>query len=549
MIKYSSVKPNIVRTGLFAGVAGVALFAYQPVAAQEACTPDFVNGFVCDSPDGDTDVDLGLIDVGGAGDGFYDNLDEKIDELTPTEAEAAAQQAILDAANVAADDAAAANDAVQASLTDDNIAAFEAVEAAEASLTDAAAAQASASDLNDAAQTAFDTASDNLTAANIAVADAQADLTGAQAGVDAAQTAFDADQSQANLDTLNAALATRGTAQANLDTAEADRTDALATANDASAVLADAQTALTDADAVLADATTGLADAETALGTSLATNADFVTAITAAGETADVAGITAVADAVDTTSANLAVVQAETDAQDDNVNTLARARDVLVPAAENGNAAIASAAQAYLGDPRAAETNAEVEVVAALVDHEARITTNRTDIDTNTANIAVNRTDIDSNMVNIALNRTDIDSNTANISLNRADIDLNTADIALNSQAIVDERNSRIAADAAMQSEINAIGSRVTGIETRLEQLDQRISSATATAIALGGLSFMPNTDFNLAMSAGFYDGEQAIAASFGARVSNNVAITAGVGTGFGDDSEIGGRVGVIFGW
>ena len=108
MIKYSSVKPNIVRTGLFAGVAGVALFAYQPAAAQEACTPDFVNGFVCDSPDGDTDVDLGLIDVGGAGDGFYDNLDEKIDELTPTEAEAAAQQAILDAANVAADDAAAA---------------------------------------------------------------------------------------------------------------------------------------------------------------------------------------------------------------------------------------------------------------------------------------------------------------------------------------------------------------------------------------------------------------------------------------------------------
>ena len=226
---------------------------------------------------------------------------------------------------------------------------------------------------------------------------------------------------------------------------------------------------------------------------------------------------------------------------------------MLTPAAENANPAIAAAAQAYLGDPRADETNAEVEVVAALVDHENRITTNETNIATNTTNIAANRTDIDANTANIALNRTDIDLNTANITANAdaiaAETDARIAGDADLLDRLSAEQSARIAADTSIRSEITSLGSRVAGLENRVAELDERISSAAATSIALGGMTFLPDTKFNLAMAAGFYDGKEAVAASFGARISNNVAITAGIGSGLGGNSEVGGRVGVVFGF
>ena len=102
-------------------------------------------------------------------------------------------------------------------------------------------------------------------------------------------------------------------------------------------------------------------------------------------------------------------------------------------------------------------------------------------------------------------------------------------------QQITDEQNARIAADNA--------------INARIDDLDDRVSSSTATAIALGGMGFLPDTRFNLAGNVGIYEGAQAIAVNAGVRVSDSFAITGGVGGGLNKGGKVGGRVGFIFGW
>ena len=473
-----------VSAGLLAGTAGVALLVAAPASAQSAP---------------------------GALDGAYDDLDTQIADATPSEADQAAAQAVLDADTAAAADLTAAQTTVADSLTDDNTAAFAAVGTAQMGADAAQADEDAAIAASTAADATFDAAADDLTVANQLVTAANVDFDTADAGVDAAQTAFDNDQNDANLAALNTALADRATAQQAVDAAEADRGVALTAANmasdNAAAALASAAVA-TDA-SVAADA--GLADTVTALDTSLGANADFVTAATAAGVTADAAGIIALDDNANAAVTQLAATQTQFDTLDDDANTFIRAQGVLVPAAENANPAIAAASQALLGDPRAVETNAEVEVIAALVDHEVRITDNTAAIVTETqARVA--------------------------------------GDAQLLDQ-LTTETNARIAADTAIGSQVNALEGRVGLIETRLSDFDDRISSSTATAIALGGMAFLPDTKFNLAIAAGFYEGAQAIAANIGYRVTDNVAIIAGVGGGLNKSGKVGGRVGVIFGW
>ena len=512
--------------GLMTGVAGGALVVATPAAAQSAenCTV-FAGGFVrCDEPNGDVDFVLPE-DYAGIADGAYDNLDSKIEQTAPTEAETEAAQAELDAANEAAADLNDAATAVEASLTEDNLAAFDAVDTAEAGFTDALAVENDAADAFAAAQTAFDAAADDLTDANGVVTDASVALDNAQDAVDTAQAAYDADQTPENLAALNAALADRADAQQDLADAEASRLDALAAANAAADDLTAAQAVFDDAAAARLAAADDLADAITALDTSLASNDDFVDAITTAGFTADADGLVALNDSATAANELAAIEQAQFNALDDISNTFVRARDVLVPAAENQNAAIAAASQALLGDPRAAETNYEVEVVAALVDHEERITTNEATLVEHDQRIAANAAAI--------VEEAEI----------RALADAQLLD------RITSEENARIAGDTALQNQITGLSTRVGNIETRLDDLDDAVASSTATAIALGGMGFLPDTKFNLAVSGGFYEGANAIAANVGIRVNDKVAITAGVGGGLNKGGKVGGRVGIIFGW
>ena len=486
-------------TTLLTGVAGVAVAFAAPAAAQETCTVDDFDGtIVCDDPaEEDTDIFLGRSDYGGIMDGAYDNLEVKIAQTAPTEEELAASQAVIDAEAAEAD---ALNDsvaAVDASFTEDDLAAFAARDAAFVAASDAA-------DAEDAA----------LAAAAAAQADrdaAAATVVEAQDGVDAAQAAFDADSTQENLDALNAAEAFLDESQQALAAATTD--------------LNAAQAAATAASQDRAVAFNELAAAQTDLNDSLAANDTFVAAITDAGFAADTTGIQNLQTAAAAADQDVVVAQAEFDALDNDTNTFIRAQEVLVPAAENQNASIAAASQALLGDPRADETNFEVEVVSALVDHETRISANTDAITVNADNIAINADNIAINAQNIAANTQAIAAETA------AREEMGQ----MLMQQITDEQNARIAADNA--------------INARIDDLDDRVSSSTATAIALGGMGFLPDTRFNLAGNVGIYEGAQAIAVNAGVRVSDSFAITGGVGGGLNKGGKVGGRVGFIFGW
>ena len=534
--------------GLMTSVAGGALLVATPAAAQasdETCFRDASGNVSCFEP-GDVDYLASSYGYAGINDGAYDNLDSKIEQTAPTDAEVETAQAELDAANDAADTLAADQTAVEATLTDENLAAFEDVATTEAALEAAQAAEQEALAAQTDAQTAFDAAADDLTDANVALGAAQTDLADAQDAVDTAQANYDANQTTANLAALNDALADRADAQLALDAAEADRADALALANDAAADLTAAQAAFNDAAAATVAANDDFSDALTALDTSLASNTDFVDAITDAGYTADASGLNTLSNDAVAAADQAVVEQAQFDALDDATNTYARAQDVLVPAAENQNPAIAAASQALLGDPRADETNSEVEVIAALVDHEERITTNTADIATNAANIADNSARI--TVVEETLVEYDTRI-TANADAIVAESEARAAADAQLLDQLTAEENARIAGDAALQTQIDGLGGRVGLVEARIDQLDDRISSSTATAIALGGMGFLPDTRFNLSVAGGFYEGANAIAANAGIRVSDKVAITAGIGGGLNKNGKVGGRVGIIFGW
>lgn len=530
--------------GLMTGVAGGALVMAASASAQstttEQCYRYSSTNFQCYDP-ATNDVDVVILNNARTGnsDGGYDNLENKIEASAPSEAEVEAATTNLEDATDTATALNAANDGVTATLTQDNLDAFADVDTAETDLATSQAAEAAASTSLADAQTAFNAAADDLTDANQAVTDAQVAVSDAQDAVDAAQAAYDANQTPANLAALNDALSDRADAQLALADAEDDRSDALAAANAASADLTSAQTVFDDAVDARIAAADDLTDALAALDTSLASNDDFVDAITDAGFTADAAGLTNLADAADAANTDLAVAQTNFDRLDDITNTYIRAQEVLTPAAENQNAAIAAASQALLGDPRANETDFEVETIAALVDHETRITANEATLVDHEDRITVNEATLVEHDERI----------TANTVAIVAEAETRAAADTMLLETITSEQNARIAADNAMMAQINNLGGRVGVLESRMNDFDDRLASSTATAIALGGMGFLPDTTFNLAVSGGFYEGANAIAANAGFRVTENIAITAGVGGGLNKGGKVGGRVGVIFGW
>ncbi|MEY4472728.1 MAG: hypothetical protein RL671_1032, partial [Pseudomonadota bacterium] len=101
----------------------------------------------------------------------------------------------------------------------------------------------------------------------------------------------------------------------------------------------------------------------------------------------------------------------------------------------------------------------------------------------------------------------------------------------------------------SVESSVAALGNRVGAVETRVKQIDERVDSSAALAMAMGGGGFLPDMKFNLSANVATYNGAQAISASIGARVTNNVAVTAAFGGGLNKGGKVGGRVGFIVGW
>ncbi len=114
---------------------------------------------------------------------------------------------------------------------------------------------------------------------------------------------------------------------------------------------------------------------------------------------------------------------------------------------------------------------------------------------------------------------------------------------------IAAEENARAAADLALGTRVTGVEGRVGALETRVSLLEDYTASSTAIAVALGGATFLPDSKFNISTNFGFYDGASAGALQLNALVSENVAVSAGVATGFNKGGQTAGRVGLTFGW
>lgn len=388
-------------------------------------------------------------------------------------------------------------DGSYANLADQITAAETAVTGAQTTLTTATAgltaAQAEVTALN-SSLTAADTAllAEYATLADLA--DQQAELADLSAAVDAAQIAFSDVNSPANLLALQEAEAAFNAANAEY--------------------VADLAAYDPDADPLTFSATAGLATlGGTAVSTAAATESGATTVsgllAEAAAREADVTTAQTTVDTATTAVETAALALAP----------LERSDAILTAAAASPQENIALASAALTGDPVADGSNFETEVVGALTDHETRITANTTAIaDETTARIAADT----------ALGTRITAEETARIAADTA------------------ETNARIAADTALSNRINSESAARIAAD---DILRDEIASSTATAIALGGAAILPDVNFTLSGNVGFYEGAQAIAVNAAARVAPNAYITGAFGGGLNKRGNVGGRVGVVFGF
>lgn len=432
--------------------------------------------------------------------GAYSNLDEQ------AAAAAAWQEVAQEAFDAAADvlaDAQAALDEALAGIDEDEQAALDAVITAQAAF--------------DEAEAAFEAA--------------EADVAAALAARDEAQDAA-AEASTA----FNEAVQARIAAEAALDADPDDVTKA--------AALLAAQEAEAEAAAAIPAAAQALADAEDALEASQEVAlAAFEAAGTLEGELDDAitaaAAVSPTVAEIQALTANVTVAEdvlqdrSETlDVRNNAVAAIDRSAEVLEAAAASENEAIAAVADAYTGERT--DTYAEIEVVAALVDHEARITATEEGL-------------VEEAALRIAGDAATLAA--ANVYTDTAVAAEATARIAADNALgtrITNETNARIAAD-------NALGQRITD-ETNARiaadnVLRDQIASSTATAIALGGTTILPDTNFTLSGNVGFYQGAQAVAVNAAAKVGENAYITGAVGGGLNKQGNVGGRVGFVIGF
>lgn len=111
------------------------------------------------------------------------------------------------------------------------------------------------------------------------------------------------------------------------------------------------------------------------------------------------------------------------------------------------------------------------------------------------------------------------------------------------------ETQARLAADIGLSSRLDAFGSRLDEIDSRLDRLDKHVAGATAVATAMSGNAFLPDMKFNLTANVATYDGAHAGSLQAGALVSRNVALNAGVASGFNKRGKAAARAGVTIGW
>lgn len=117
------------------------------------------------------------------------------------------------------------------------------------------------------------------------------------------------------------------------------------------------------------------------------------------------------------------------------------------------------------------------------------------------------------------------------------------------SNRILGEAQARQQADLQLSNRLDVMGTRVDTLGSRLDQVERRMAAGTAVAVAMSGATFLPDTKFNLTANVATYDGAHAGSMQVGALVRPNVALNAGVATGFNRGGKTAARAGFTVGW
>ena len=306
---------------------------------------------------------------------------------------------------------------------------------------------------------------------------------------------------------------------------------------DGAVALGNLSTATGDGAVALGNGASALTAGSVAIGGNASAQAANSVAL-GAGSIADQANTVSVGAAgAERRITNLAAGTAATDAV--NVAQLTAATSTL------------AAANTQLQTDLAAETLARTTADAALQTAITDETTARIAADTTLQNAidteATTRAAADVVLTN-ALSAETLNRQQAILQVNQR-IDTNSAANALLASNLAAEQSARIAADTALNARIDTLGTQLATLQSRVDFLDERISSSTAVATAMSGNAFLPDMKFNLTANVATYDGAHAGSLQIGALVSPHVALNAGVATGFNKNGKTAGRVGITLGF
>ena len=100
--------------------------------------------------------------------------------------------------------------------------------------------------------------------------------------------------------------------------------------------------------------------------------------------------------------------------------------------------------------------------------------------------------------------------------------------------------------DTALNDRVDENAAAINGFGRRLDDLEEDLSAGIAMSMAMQTPTISPGKDLNLSIGAGFYNGQKAVAVSFGARIDENGSINGGIGFD-ASRRDIGLRIGTSF--
>ncbi|WP_265562197.1 YadA-like family protein [Sphingomicrobium arenosum] len=99
------------------------------------------------------------------------------------------------------------------------------------------------------------------------------------------------------------------------------------------------------------------------------------------------------------------------------------------------------------------------------------------------------------------------------------------------------------------ESRIVALENVTFNLGETLGRLDEEIDGSTAVAVAMTGNALIPGKQFAMTGNVGTYNGAWAASLQLGAMVAKDMAVNAGIATGFNKGGKTGARVGFTLGW